>query len=703
MAGKEQSTHKLQKGYVIYFFLLCIAIAIIVKILIIQYSDGDRLRAKAKKIAVKEVVIIADRGNVYSHDGELIATSIPRFDIYVDFSKNTVSDKNFEKNIDSLAICLHNTFADKSFEEYRALLQSYRNDNETYGLVRRNLDYNQLLLVREFPLFRLGRFSGGIIEEKRDKRVHPFGLLAQRTIGFSREDFKVGLEGAYDKQLAGRNGKRMKQRLPNGRFVPINEDFVVEPMQGIDIVTTLDMRIQDVAESALLEHLIFHDAKWGCAVLMEVETGEIRAIANLEKHTDGQYYEMYNHAVGTRYEPGSTFKLFSMLVMLEDGGLNLDEIVHTGKGSIKVGDDEVFDSHPLGDISVRGVFEQSSNVGTIMLVTKRYKNQPEKFVDKLYEMNLHLPMGIDIRGEQPADIKYPHKQGWTSTTLASMSYGYGITITPLQLLTYYNAVANNGKLVRPLFVKEFRLAGKTIQEFNPVVLRESICSKETAQILQSLLEGVVERGTAKNLGNVACKIAGKTATARIWDNDMKEYSQRDYNATFVGYFPADNPKYSCIVVVNKPAMGQIYGSSVAAPVFRDIAEIVFATELEIHDPLDNQKFVGLNALPLISKVRTSVVQKFLALLPINQDKIHLPKSEWISLTGDSIPEFQSITFSKRTMPDVKGMNIRDAVSLLEGMGYIVHAYGKGRVFKQSVIPGTPFQVGHKVILHLKPM
>ncbi len=700
MGMKSANGNKLGKAHLVYYVVLVLAIVILVRILLIQYRDGEQLRKKASTRSIVESVILADRGNIYSHDGELIATSVPRFDIYVDFSVKNVDSKDFNAYYDSLAICLAQHFPKKTKPQWKQLLEDYRQEQNTYGLIVRNIDYNQLKLVRTFPLFRLGRFRGGIIEEKREKRVHPFGFLAQRTIGFSREDIKVGIEGAYDIQLAGKNGKRMKQRLPGNRYVPVNDDFIIKPQQGIDIVTTIDMRVQDVAENALLEHLIKHDAQWGCAVLMEVETGEIRAIANLEKLADGFYYETYNHAIGTLYEPGSSFKLFSMLTMLEDQNLSLEEIVHTGNGSLKIGKWEVFDTHALGDITAREVFEYSSNVGTLMLMMKRYQNNPEKFIDRLYAMNFHKPMGIDIRGEQPAQIPYPNTPKWSSSSLPSISYGYGLSITPLQLLAYYNAVANDGVLVRPMFVKEFKMAGKTITEFAPVILNKRICSKETAAKLKSLMEGVVEHGTAKNLRNASCRIAGKTATARIWDSEARQYSDQDYNATFVGYFPADNPKYSCIVVVNKPSMGLIYGGNVSAPVFRDIAEVVYATELEIHDPIDRQNFIGIRGLPKIRKMKRSVVQSFISLLPVDMQNVQIPDYEWISFSSDSVPPFIPVNFEQGVMPDLKGMNLRDAVELVEKMGCRVKVTGKGRVMQQSVEPGVILPQGKTVVIRL---
>jgi cell division protein FtsI (penicillin-binding protein 3) len=701
MATKQHDTSRIEKAHLLYYVVLLLVVIVIIRILVIQYRDGEALRAKSAQRAIIESLIKADRGNIYSRDGDLIATSLPIFDIFVDFSEKNVEEKHFQKHHDSLAICLARHFPAKSYDEYKKILLDYRHKQSTYGFLLRNIDYNQLKLVRSFPLFNLGRYVGGIIEVKKEKRVHPFGWLAQRTIGFSRTDFRVGIEGAYDSQLSGKDGIRLKQRLPNNRFVPLDDNFIVEPVQGVDIITTLDMHVQDVAESALHEHLVKHNARWGCAVLMEVETGEIRAIANLEKDQDGNYIEKYNHALGTRYEPGSSFKLFSMLIMLEQQKLDLDSMVNTGYGKIRVGKSDVSDTYPLGIISIREVFEKSSNVGTVMLVKKFYKDNPSKYIDKLYDMKMHLPMGIDILGEQPSIIPRPGTSGWyKASSLETISYGYGVSITPLQLLAYYNAVANNGKLMRPLFVREFQVSGQTVKKFEPVVLHHRICSKKTAETLKDLMIGVVEKGTATNLKQTACKIAGKTATARIWDNENKQYSERHYNASFVGYFPAENPRYSCIVVVNKPSMGLYYGGNVSAPVFRDIAEIVYATEQEIHDPAEKQKFSGIDFFPKIGKTNRNTIRSFLNLMPKEISSVMYPDSPWITLTNDSIPEFVAVEFADSIMPDVTGMSLRDASVLLESMGCTVRATGKGKVIKQSVASGLKIKSGQIVYLTL---
>ncbi|MCK4639399.1 MAG: penicillin-binding protein 2, partial [Bacteroidales bacterium] len=425
-------------------------------------------------------------------------------------------------------------------------------------------------------------------------RKMPFKELAKRTIGYEnkKENLFVGLEGAYSEYLEGKKGKQLRQRICNGDWKPIQDENEIEPQNGKDIITTIDINIQDVAENALLEHLKEHKAFQGCAILMEVETGYIKAIANLQyDSSDNKYKESYNYAFAENVEPGSTFKLASMIAVIEDRKVNLSDTIDTGDGWIVYYNRTMRDAYKIrdGKITCREAFEKSSNVGVSMIIWDAYKKNPEKFVEHLYDMSLNKPLGIEFQGEGHPFIKHPKdKKIWYGTTLPWMSVGYEISLTPLQILTFYNAVANGGKMVKPMFVKEIRQTGKTIKTFKPVVINKSICSKRTIDTVQSLLEGVVERGTAKSLNNSIYKIAGKTGTAQI-ANKNKGYNKGFYNASFVGYFPADDPKYSCIVVVNKPSGGKYYGSSVAAPVFKEIADKVYATQLDIHQQNEEEQ------------------------------------------------------------------------------------------------------------------
>lgn len=686
MNKENQKLSRIKHAVIFYYLFLVLGLIIIFRIGYIQFHDGKVLREKASRRSIFEKIIEADRGNIYSIDGKVMATSVPYFDIYVDFSEKTVKQVDFDNYHDSLAWYLSRHFPSKSYKEYKHILREYRRKQVRYGLLLRKINYHQLKLVRNFPLFRLGRYRGGIIVEKRNERVYPFGLHAKRTIGYVRGREKVGIEGAYDAYLAGTNGRQLKHRLPGGIYIPLDDDFIIKPKNGVDVVLAIDTRIQDVAQNALLEHLIYHDADWGCAVLMEVKTGEVRAIANLEKTTDGNYREIFNHAIGTLYEPGSTFKLFPMMVMLEDNLLDLNEIVNTGNGRLKLVKWEVLDQHPMGKITASQVFEFSSNVGIIMLVMNRYKNNPKKFIQKLIDIKLNSPMNLDILGEKGAIIPLPGTKNWSSISLLTMAYGYGVMITPLQLLAYYNAVVNDGRLMRPMFVLEIRQHGNVIEKFKPVVLHEQICSPKVSKKLRQMMEGVVQNGTAQNLKNVSLKIAGKTGTSRIWDAQQKKYSDTYYNASFVGYFPAENPKYSCIVVIHKPRKGYYYGSNVAGPVFRDIAEVVYATDLELHNSKDQNQKKNYELLTTVNKIYKSSLRN-LKNLYSNELIIEENKNDsWYDIEADSCLRLKcSVINEFRDIPNVKGMKMREAVFLLNSLGYDVKALGYGQVFEQTII------------------
>lgn len=699
MNQAKQGTSRMKLAIVFYYMFLLLGVIIIIRIGMIQIRDGKELREKARKRAIVEKVVESDRGNIYSLDGKILATSVPYFDIYVDFSEKTVRQNDFEKHYDSLAILLAKHFPTKTYQQYKKILLNYRQKQVRYGILLRKINYHQLKLVRQFPLFRLGRYRGGFIVEKRNERVYPLGLLAKRTIGYVKGQEKVGIEGAFNNYLAGVNGRQLKQRLPGGVYIPVNDNFIIKPSNGMDVITTIDTRIQDVAQFALLEHLKYHDADWGCAVLMEVKTGEIRAIANLERHKDNNYYEMFNHAVGTLYEPGSTFKIFPMMAMLEDNNLDLNEIVNTGDGKFQLGKWEVFDAHPLGRITAREVFEYSSNVGMILLVMNRYKNNPMKFVQRLIDISLNKPMGLDIMGEKAAVFPVPGNKNWTSISLFTMAYGYGVMITPLQLVAYYNAIVNDGVLVRPMFVREIRHHGKVVKSFRPVVLHKRICSPEVSRKLRSMMEGVVQRGTAQNLRQASCQIAGKTGTARVLDPELKKYSNTFYNASFVGYFPADNPKYSCIVVIHKPRKGFYYGSNVAGPVFRDIAEIVYATDYEMHDTNTKVDSAKYNVLASKNILHTKTVQALQNVYGNSMTGDIQQECQWYRLMVDSILYIQKYQIKDTSMVSVKGMKLREAVYLLESLGYKVRAAGYGSVVEQNMV----VEQGEKIVeLILRP-
>jgi cell division protein FtsI (penicillin-binding protein 3) len=691
----------LKKVYVVYLAMALLGIAIIAKVFYIQVVEGDQWREQAKLLTIKYEKIEAVRGNILASDGSLMAASIPVFDLRMDAGNTHYDDDFFYENVDSLAWHLADLFRDKTRQDYKQMLVKARKNNNRYLLLKRNITYVHLKKVRKFPIFRLGKFKGGIIAEARSRRELPFRWLAFRTIGWDKEGTEndIGLEGAYSKILEGESGRRLMQRIGNGAYRPLNEETEIEPKNGHDILTSIDINIQDVAEDALMRQLIANEADHGCAILMEVETGFIVAIANLGKNGKGEYEEKYNYAIGESSEPGSTFKLASLISALDEGLVKLTDTVDTQGGEVKYANRTMRDSHHggYGRISVQRAFELSSNVGISKVVYKAYRDKPQQFIDKLYAMRLNQKLGLDIPGEGAPSIKDTKDKYWSKVSLPWMSIGYEVAVTPLQTLAFYNAIANNGRMVRPQFIKEIHQTGKTVQVFEPVVLVESIVKNpETLPLVRKMLEEVVEKGTATNLRNPLFKIAGKTGTAQIAQQNAG-YNKTNYKASFVGYFPADNPKYSCIVVINNPRKGVYYGGSIAGPVFKEIADKVYATRL---DP--NIKTVDSlpGILPLIASGYASDLATIFKEMNV-QCKSDIRSYEFATLSStDSTQKVQSRVVSDMQVPDVTGMGARDAVYLLETAGLKVQIIGKGQVRRQSVLPGSKAKRGSHCIIEL---
>ncbi|HEX9778954.1 MAG TPA: penicillin-binding protein 2, partial [Geopsychrobacteraceae bacterium] len=531
-------------------------------------------------------------GNIYSEDGDLLATSLAYFELRWDATVAT--EELIRSEIDSLALLMSRFFGDASRSDHRRQLLEARRAGNRYYLIRRKVTYHELQEIRSWPVFRNGRYRGGLIALQSNKRNLPYGMLAHRTIGYARNEQgaqSVGLEASFNEQLAGRDGKRLMQRISGGTWMPLNDDNEIEPTNGLDLLTTVNVNIQDVSEKALLGALIRHDAQNGCVIVMEVKSGKIKAIANLGKMADGSYWERYNYAIGESAEPGSTFKLATMLALLEDDLVKLDDEVDIGNGKFRYYDRIMRDAeaHDHGVISVRHAFEISSNVGISKLAYEHYSRQPEKFVKHLKKAGILRQSGIRLPGEGIPFVREPGDLGWSAVSIPWMSVGYEVRLTALQLLTFYNAIANEGLRVAPYLVRELQAFGKTVSSFGPPEPDERICSRSIARQLKSLLEGVVESGTARNIRSDSYKIAGKTGTALI--ADQKNGYRNIYRASFVGYFPANDPVYSCIVVVNEPSRGVYYGSHVAAPVFREIADKTYANCLDLQEigEADRQK------------------------------------------------------------------------------------------------------------------
>lgn len=623
------------------------ASAITYKLIDIQFVKGDFYRKKAEERTVRNFEIKANRGNVYTADGSLLATSVSKFDIRMDAV--TVSTENFEKNIKGLSKALSNMLG-KSEGFYENYIRKARKNKNRYILITRNLSYNEYIKIKGFPIFNLGTYKGGFIAEQRTIREHPIGKIAQRAVGYDDYRGRVGIEGNFHQFLQGKSGQRLKQKIAKGQWKPLNDNNEVEPVDGKDIITTIDLNVQDIAHHALLGQLEKFEADHGSVVVMETKTGEVKAIANLGRNKEGKYYERLNYAVGESHEPGSTFKMMSMVVALEDNVIDTSTIVDTEKGRYKVYDRTVRDTHKggYGKISAAKAIEVSSNIGIVKLIEQHYGDNPQKFIDGLKQMEVGNSLNLPIKGEGVPSLPDPkNKKKWYGTSLAWMTHGYGVSLTPMQTLTFYNAIANNGEMVKPRFIKEIRTQDKVIRRFDKEVINPKICSQATIDKVKEMMKNVVKRGTATNIYNKNYELAGKTGTCQT------EYwtGKTQYISSFSGYFPAENPQYSCIVVIHKPnkKIGY-YGSDVAGPVFKQIAHKIY-TETPLLDEIN-----GLQENPeIINKKYNSY--------------------------------YEIARKQTQKMPNVKNMSGMDAVALLENLGMKVKFKGTGKVIFQSVRAG----------------
>jgi len=679
------------------------------KISRIQYQEGAKWRALEQERRISYQPVPATRGNIYSDNESIMATSLPFYRVAWDPA--VVDDDAFNRNVDSLAWHLAHFFQDRSMAEYSHKLRNARKEGARYiRLNSRQINFQEKKELASWPIFRAKR-RGGVIFEKVDKRFRPFGGLAQRTVGFVNEDRNgAGLEFTFQSKLAGRPGEALFERVPGG-FKPVYDGTEIKPQPGYDVKTTLDINLQDGAEDALYRALVANDAKYGCVILMEVKTGEIKAVANLGKAADGTYKEDYNYAFADqgRTEPGSTFKLASMAAVMEaDPTLQLDDVVDTGPGRMLIGGAVKTDSHANGRITVQQVFEKSSNIGVARLVQEHFAGNPTRYTDYLKKFGLDKPLGFQMNGEALPYVKDPRDPSWSRTSLSTMAIGYELKLAPLQTLAFYNAVANGGVKVAPMIVREIKQADQVVEHFDTQVLNPRICSDATLRKLHAMLEGVVLEGTAKAIRPKDYSIAGKTGTA--WKFKNGQYT-KTYSTSFCGFFPADKPKYSCIVVIDSPSKGRIYGGDVAAPVFRDIADRCMARDQASQRPMLARVPARRTPVPL---VRAGLQQE----IALVCEKIGLPGQtratggeEWVRATAAVDTAFVARTVSLRPdasvahpgrMPDVRGLTLRDALFLLENRGLRVQASGSGRVREQSVAPGDFAKRGLLVGLLLTP-
>ena len=556
--------------------MLMFGLGIGYKLFHLQFIDGDKYRKIAEEKTLKSFVVNSSRGNIFSEDGSLLATSTTKFDVF--FDSKTVPNHIFNSEIQSLSIELSKILGDDDVKWLNNFREA-KNNNNRYLPIIKNIDLDKVNEFKKLPIFKYGSIKGGLIIEKKIKREYPLGKVAERTIGYEKIDkdgdyWGVGLEHAYGSFLRGKNGKMTKRKISNGQWKVLESNLNKDPIDGLDINTTLNTYMQDVVHDYLLEQTEKYEADHSTAVLMEVATGKIRAISNFGRTDQGKYYEKLNYAVGESIEPGSTFKLMTIIAALEDQVIDTLQMIDTENGEIDFYGFKVKDSRKggYGQINAMDIFRLSSNTGIVKIISEAYKNQSEKFVDRLFNMGLNNSLNIEIKGEPRPKIPHPLDSDWNGLSLPWMSYGYGVSLTPLQILSFYNAVANDGIMVKPTFLESSNKLGALKKNtFKKQILNPSICSKETLSIVKKMLYDVVhhKNGTAKNIKSNNIKIAGKTGTAQVGYGTDKV----DYISSFVGYFPAENPKYSCIVVINKPNKNKgYYGSDVAAPVFKRIAE-----------------------------------------------------------------------------------------------------------------------------------
>ncbi len=660
----------LNRLYFVAGIMFVFALAVVFKLVSIQFIQGDKYRALAEKSTTRDFPIPANRGNVYSADGSLLATSIPKYDIRIDAIQP--KDVVFEKYIDALADSLH-AYKGKSASYYKKRIRKARKNKNRYYLIARNISYSDYIRIRNFPLLNLGAIKGGLIIEQTTRREHPMGEIASRSIGYERFDddghvSRAGIDGAFGvKYLQGKEGKRLKQKIGNGQWKPIADYDQIEPKDGYDVYTTIDVNIQDIAHHSLLGQLEKYEAEHGCVVVMDVKTGEVKAIANLAKTAKGTYYEKRNYAVYESHEPGSTFKVMAMMAALEDKVIDTSTVIDTQKGRKRFYGRTISDSHRggYGKISAARTLEVSSNIGLASIIDDHYAKQPQKFIDHLKRWKLNDSLNISIMGEGIPDIPEPGASNWSKNALPSMAYGYNLTITPLQTLVFYNAIANDGEMIKPRFIKAVKSFDKNIEIFEKEVLVDHICSDQTLAEIQDILKNIIIRGTGERMYSETFSMAGKTGTARTGYANIKEWNKdKKYISSFAGYFPADNPKYSCIVVIHKPSTKVgYYGADVSGPVFKRIAQKIY-TDTPIIDELESLNF-----------------------------KDDLVNEEFEGY-------FENARKYKELMPSLVGMPAMDAIALLENLQIDVKVKlnGSGIIKKQSIDKHQKLQTNQTIVL-----
>lgn len=701
----------LRRVKVLYVLFLLLGLAVIGRIIWLQTgTDAKAMRDLSDKYSYRTEIIPGTRGNIYSDDGRLMATSIPFYELRMDMAAGGLTPELFQANIDSLSLCLARFFGDKTSEQYKAELMAARGAKKRYHLIaRRKINFLELQAVRQFPLFRLGPNRGGFMAVETNRRINPHGELARRTLGFvNQSGVKLGIEGGFDDYLSGKPGRTMKQKISGDFWTPIASDQNYDPVDGYDVVSTLSIEMQDMVQSALREWIVEANADWGCVIVMEVGTGDIKALSNVTRHTDGTLAEDYNYAIGMSMEPGSTFKLAGLIALLEEGRMPLSTFFDTSPGVAQIGPVKVVDSHAggYGGLTLQQVFEKSSNIGMAKAVNRAFGSQPSRFVNAINKLGIHKPLDLQLAGEARPLVKHPAmKNGWDGTTLTMMSYGYALRLAPIHTLALFNAVANDGVMVKPMFARELRQQDRTILRFPTDTLNRAICSPATLRNVQRSLEGVVVNGTARLLQNPKYRIAAKTGTAQVAigrSGYLSSTGGRHYLGSLAGYLPADKPRYSIIVALktyhpegsDKP----YYGTQLAGPLFKTVADRVYNlsyTYTNRVEPRATAYDPQLNALPGSSAQLGELLK---GLNVAGAPRLPYEGTAAIDSGGRVIvPAPMPLTAG---VPDLRGLTLAEALETAENVGLRPRFAGLGTVRAQSLEAGTPFEQGSEILITL---
>lgn len=699
----KSKNHLYRRAYLIYFGFVFVMGAVLYSTLNLQINGpGVAFETKEGQLPTRVVNRVPRMGQILDRNEVPLITSVTFYDIYMD--PTVVDDKIFDAQVSELSQGLHGLYPENSARYYEERIRRARANGVRYLMIRRKVTNYERKRLRKLPIFELGQMKGGIIDNVETiLRKKPNGNLLNRTLGYYKmldnEPFRVGIEGAYYEYLKGEDGKEVEQRISSGWKK--TGKVIKEAIEGADVISTIDKEIQEVAHSELEKQMIFMNAEHGCVILMDVKTGYVRAVANLTKVGEGKYTENYNYAIGYLEVPGSTMKLASLMAGLEDGKFKITDKVNAG-GRYTVGGSSMSDSNHgmgYGTITIQQAFEKSSNV-ILQLMHRVYRNQPEEFIAQLKRFGLTEKLGIDLEGEPRPDVAAPGSKTWSVLSLPWTSVGYEVRQTPLQTLAFYNAVANNGKLVRPLFVEKIKRNGQVIKSFKPVVLNPQICSTHTLKIMQGCLEGVMIRGTGRSLKSSLFTIAGKTGTAVLTaaGGGYGSENGKSYQASFVGYFPAKKPLYSCIVVISKPKKAY-YGAAVSGTVFAEIANKVYASALQYHRAVNDPRAPISQEIPAVKSGAARDLKFVMKELNVRYQQNN--EAEWLKAdTAAQRLQVSRKVISQKKVPNVLGMTAKDAVYILESKGLVVRMTGMGRVTSQSIQPGNQIVKGQVVQLKL---